>query len=121
MFWKDRETITEQSNIIYWFKFGKTECHDEYIGKSSRTFEEWYKEHLKAQSPIFEHQNITGHTTTVENLKMISREGQNIARAIKEAIYIRVNNPILNRNIGKYNLPHILDRVPFAITELKTK
>ena len=24
-----------------------------------------------------------------------------MARAIKEAIYIRVNNPILNKNIGK--------------------
>ena len=25
----------------------------------------------------------------------------------QEAIYIRVNNPTLNRNVGKYNLPHI--------------
>ena len=41
-------------------------------------------------------------------------------RAIKEAIYIRVNNPILNRNIGKYNLPHIWDKVLFFISELKT-
>ena len=34
-------------------------------------------------------------------------------RAIKEAIYIRVNNPSLNRNIGKYHLPHIWDEVLF--------
>ena len=26
-------------------------------------------------------------------------------------IKIMVNNPTLNRNIGKFNLPHILDRV----------
>ena len=37
---KDKEAITKQSNIIYWFKCGKTECDDEYIGESSRTFEE---------------------------------------------------------------------------------
>ena len=30
---------------------------------------------------------------------------------IKESIFIRVNNPTLNRNIGQFNLPHIWDRV----------
>ena len=120
MFPKDREAITKQSNIIYCFKCGRTECDDEYIGESVRTFEERYKEHLKAPLPIFEHQNVTGHTTTVENFKIISREGQNMARTLKEAIYIRVNNPILSRNIGKYNVPHIWNKVPFSIPELKT-
>ena len=37
--------------------------------------------------------------------------GHNLARNIKDSIYIRVNNPTLNNNIGKYNLPHIWDRV----------
>ena len=59
------------------------------------------QKHLKTPSPIFEHQNITGNTITVENFKIIGRDVQNMARAIKEAIYIRVNNPTLNRNIGK--------------------
>ena len=52
MFPKDRGAITKQSNIIYWFKCGRTECDDEYIGESARTFEQRYKEHLKAPSPI---------------------------------------------------------------------
>ena len=34
-----------------------------------------------------------------------------LARNIKESIYIRVNNPTLNNNIGKFNLTHIQDRV----------
>ena len=49
----------------------------------------------------------------------LGREGNNMARAIKEAIYIRVNNPSLNRNMGKYNLPHIWDRVLYSLPELK--
>ena len=106
---------------MYWFKCGRTECYDEYIGESARTFEERYKEHLKAPSPIFEHQNITGHTTSVESFKIISREDQNMTRAIKEAIYIRVSNPTLNVDIGKDNLPHIRDKVLFSISELKSK
>ena len=73
------------------------------------------------ESPISENQNTTGHATTVKNFKIIGRMGQNMVRAIKEAIYIRVNNPTLNRNIGKYNLPHIWDKVLFSISELKTK
>ena len=83
MFPKDKEAKTKQSNIIYWFKFGRTECNEEYIGESARTFEERYKEHLKAPSTIFEHANITGHKTTLENFKSIAREGQNMAMAIK--------------------------------------
>ena len=34
-----------------------------------------------------------------------------LARNIKESIYIRVNNPTLNNHIGKFNLSHIWDRV----------
>ena len=121
MFPKDKESITKHSNIIYWYKYGRTECDDEYTGESARTFEERYRDYLKAQSPIFEHNNVTGHTKSVENFKIIGREGHGMARTIKEAIYIRVNNPTLNRNIGKHNMPHIWDKVLFSILELKTK
>ena len=55
-----------------------------YIGESSRTFEERYKEHLKARLPIFEHQRNTGHTTSVENFRIIVRERLIIARASKK-------------------------------------
>ena len=44
-----------------------------------------------------------------------------MARAIKEAVYIRVNNPTLIENTEKYNLPHIWDQVLHSIPELKTK
>ena len=119
MFSKDKDEMRKQSNIIYWYRCGRTECDDEYIGESARTFEERFKEHLKAPSPIYEHDNTTGHKTSVENFKIIGREGHGISRTIQEAIYIRVNNPTLNRNVGKYNLPHIWDKVLFTTPELK--
>ena len=49
---------------------------------------ERFKEHLKAPSPIYEHDNTTGHKTSVENFKIIGREGHGISRTIKEAICI---------------------------------
>ena len=71
--------------------------------------------------PIYDHQNIIGHNITIENFSIVGREDQNLIRAIKEAIYIRVNNPSLNRNIGKYHLPHMWDEVLNNIPELKLK
>ena len=118
---KDKDHITKKSGIIYRFKCNRVDCDDEYIGESSRTFGERYKEHLKTPSPIYDHYNITGHETSIENFSIVGREDQNLIRAIKEAIYIRVNNPSLNRNIGKYHLPHIWDEVLLNNSELKLK
>ena len=79
---------------------------------------ERFREHLKTPSPIFNHQNTSCHRTSIDNFKIIGREENNVARTIQEAMFIRVNNPTLNKNIGKYNLPHIWDRILFTIPEL---
>ena len=118
---KDKEHITKKSGIIYRYKCDRLECNEEYIGESARTFGERFRDHLKAPSPIYDHYNITGHTTKLENFNIVGREGQNLIRLIKEPIYIRVNNPSLNRKIGKYYLPHIWDEVLLNNTELKLK
>ena len=118
---KDKDHISKNSGIIYRFKCNRVECDDEYIGESSRTFGERFKECFKAPPPIYDHYNITGHETSIENFSIVGREDQNLIRAIKEAIYIRVNNPSLNRNIGKYYLPHIWDEVLLNNSELKLK
>ena len=74
---------------------GDLTCDDEYIGETSRTFGERYKEHVKAHSAIHHHSSQTGHPTNHNNFQIIGREGHNLARNIKESIYIRVNNPHL--------------------------
>ena len=118
---KDIDPMMKKSGVIYSYKCGRVECDEEYIGDSSRTFGERFREHQKAPSPIFDHFNTTGHSISVENFNIVGREDQNLKRAIKEALYIRVNHPSLNRNVGKYHLPHIWDEVLFNIPELKLK
>ena len=108
---KDKDPMVNQSGAIYRYQCGDLGCDDEYIGETSRTFGERYKEHLKAPSAIHHHSIQTGHPTNQNNFQIVGREGHNLARNIKEAIYIRVNNPSLNNNIGKFNLSHIWDRV----------
>ena len=41
----------------------------------------------------------------------VGGEVHNMTRTIKETMYIRVNDPFLNRNIGKFQLPHITDEL----------
>ena len=108
---KDKDPIVNQCGAICWYQCGDLSCDEEYIGETSRTFGERYKEHLKAPSAIHHHSSQTGHPTSHNNFQIIGRQGHNLARNIKESIYIRVNNCTLNNNIGKFNLSHIWDRV----------
>ena len=76
---------------------------------------------MRAPCPILDHHNITGHEVSLDNFSMVGREDQNIARTIREAILITLNDPSLNRNIGKFQLPHIWDEVLVKSPELKLK
>ena len=78
-------------------------------------------EHLKAPSPIYDHSNTTGQNVNINNFSIVGREEQNLSRLIKESMFIRVNNPSLNKNIGKYHLPHVWDEVLINNIELKLK
>ena len=113
--------MANKSGAIYWFQCGELTCNDEHIGETSRTFGERFKEHLREPSPIHHHSFSTGHPTIQHNFQINRREGHGIARTIKESIYIRVNIPTLNRNIGKFNLHHIWDRVLLNIPGLKIR
>ena len=70
---------------------------------------------------IYDHSIRSGHEVNIDNFSIVGREDQNLTRTIKEALYIRVNNPSLNKNIGKYHLPHIWDEVLCNSPELKLK
>ena len=116
---KDQYPKEKKSRAIYYYQCAETDCDEEYIGETSRTLGERYKEHLKEPSPIQVHSNQTGHQTTTDNFSIIGREGKGLARSIKESIFIRGNNPSLNRSIGKFNLHRIWDRVLLNTPRLK--
>ena len=117
--WLPRTKIPSSRKVIYQYKCDRMECDEEYIGESSRTFGERFKEHQKAPSQMYNHWNTTGHTTTIENFNVVGREDRNLIGTMNEALYIRVNNPSLNKNIGKYHLPHIWDDTLFNTSEFK--
>ena len=67
----DKDKMTNKNSVIYSYTCGMIDCDEEYIGESVRTFGERYKEHLKAPSPIFIHENNSGHETTMDNFKIM--------------------------------------------------
>ena len=116
---KDQDRKEKKSGIIYSYQCTNIACNEEYIGETSRTLGERCKEHLKQPSPIHVHIQQTGHTIEDNSFNIIGKEDRRQGRTTKESIYIRVNNPNLNQNIGKYNLSHIWDRVLFNTPGLK--
>ena len=104
---KDQDPKNMKSGVIYSYQCNHLACDEEYIGETERTLEGKKKEHLKQPSPIQVHMQQTGHSITENSFNIIGREDWVEARTIKESIFIRVNNPTLTQNIGKYNLSHI--------------
>ena len=81
------------------------------------TLGERYRQHLKEPSPIHVH-SLQVDTMPHQTIsRSYGREDQHLPRTIK--IYIKVDNPTLNRNIGKFNLNDILDRVLLHTPGLK--
>ena len=116
---KDQDPKEKKSGVIYSFQCNHITCDEEYIGETARTPGKRCKEHLKQPFPIHMHIQQTGHIITEDSFNIIGREDQGQARTIKESIFIRLNSPTLNQNIGKYNLSHIWDRVLFNTPGLK--
>ena len=110
---RKNDNITQKSGVIYRYKCDKLEYDKEYIGDCTRTFFflEKLKKHFRALSPIYDHANITSHHTSVDIFSIVSSESHNLTSTIKEAMYIRVNDPSLNRKIRKYQLSHIWDKI----------
>ena len=103
--------MASKSGAIYCFQCSDHSCDDEYIRETSRTFGERYKEHLKDPHSFINTVTIQATPTSHNSFQIIGREGHSLARNIKESIFLQVNSPTLNRNISKFNLPHIWERV----------
>ena len=48
---------------------------------------------MRAPSPIIDHHTTTGHEVSLDNFSIVGREDNSNARNIKEAIFIKVNDP----------------------------
>ena len=108
---KDKDPKTNQTGIIYHYQCPHINCTSTYIGESGRTLGDRIKEHFKALSPIHQHSSTTGHPMDPNQFTIVHKEVNSQPRTIKEAMFIHGQDPPLNRNLGKYQLPHIWDHL----------
>ena len=108
---KDKDPKTNQTGIIYKYQCPHIHCTSSYIGESGRSLGERVKEHFKAPSPIHHHSTTTGHPMDPNQFNIVHKEVNSQSRTIKEAMFICMQDPPLNRNLGKYQLPHIWDHL----------
>ena len=119
---KDKDPKLHKCRVIYHFNCPHINCPaTTYIGESGRALGESIKECLKAPSPIHQHSSSTGHPLSPECFNSTHWETQGSSRNTKEAIFICVNGPSLNRNIGKYQLPHVWDNILQDTSVLQVK
>ena len=107
---KDKDPKLTKNGIIYRYKCPSINCPEQYIGESGRSPGQRCKEHLKGPSPIHLHTSTTGHPVNPECFTIVDREAQGLTKN-KEAMYIKISDPSLNRNLGKFQLLQVWDQV----------
>ena len=77
-----------------------------YVGETKRQRGKRFKEHTNLTIPtsVDDHCNATGHSVSLDNTKVLTREPQWTKRKVKEAIYIKESAPSINCEQG-YQLP----------------
>ena len=118
---KDKDPKNNLTGIIYYYQCPQINCPNAYIGESGRSLGERVMEHFKAPSPIHLHSTTTGHPMDPEQFNIVHKEVYSHSRTIKEAMLIYVQDPTLNRNLGKYQLSHIWDHLLLVSPTLQHK
>ncbi|WAR09544.1 hypothetical protein MAR_034620 [Mya arenaria] len=119
---KDKQETTEKAEVIY--KIPCKNCDKVYVGESGRKFGIRLNEHKKdcetnsnkaftratrkqsestiEKSAITDHQNINNHEIDWEGARVIERESDWGVRKTKEAICIKTEVAVMNRDEGAF-------------------
>ena len=107
---KDKIPTQLHQDVVYQWTCPTENCSSTYIGESSRCLESRVKEHsTSSTSTIFQHSTTCNHPKAdISQFKILDQDRKQVSR---EAIHIRRNNPALNCNIGKMNIPKIFNQI----------
>ena len=91
-------------------------CQESYIGETERSLRTRFLEHKRpssVSSEVSQHIHIESpdHKVDLEQTLVLDREPRYFERGVKEAIYIKANQPSLNRDGGRYKLPSVYDTI----------
>ena len=88
-----------------------------YIGETKQPIHKRMAQHRRASSSgndsaVHLHLKDKGHSFEDHNVRVLAREDRWFERGVKEAIYVKLEKPSLNRGGGlRFNLPSIYNSV----------
>ena len=95
---KDRTSKLDKCGVIY----ECDSCPSHYVGETERSLRKRAKEHHRDSSPVGHHMKIKGHSFEEGNIKVLDKESDWFKRGVKEAAYISITKPQLNRDRGRH-------------------
>ena len=110
---KDKIPTQLYQDVVYQLICSTENCSSTYIGESSRWLESRVKENsTSSTSAIFQHSTTCNHPKAdILQFKILEQDRNMFPREAREAIHIRRNNPALNHNIGKMNIPKNFNQI----------
>jgi hypothetical protein len=128
---KDKQDKLEKCEVVY--KIPCKSCKSVYVGETGRKLGTRVKEHMKDveqnsggsftraarkesltqinKSAITDHVKQNNHQIDWEGVSVLDREGDWRTRTIKEAIKIRGQKQVMNRDEGAFQLSHVYDPI----------
>ena len=84
---KDQDPKEKKSGVIYSYQCGTINCGEEYVGETSITLGECYREHLKEPSPIYAHSLHTSYQLSPRPIQH-NRDGGPGPIQVNQGVYL---------------------------------
>ena len=108
---KDKTPKDKQNNIVYGFRCQDNGCEETYIGETKQTLGKRMYQHRRAStsgcgdSAVYSHLNSANHSFDNKDVIILDRESRWFERGVKEALYVKCEQPSLNKGGGlRHNL-----------------
>ncbi|KAJ0057566.1 hypothetical protein NL108_009329 [Boleophthalmus pectinirostris] len=101
---KEKTPSHKQSNVLYSIQCSE-DCSERYIGETKQLLHKRMYQHRGEsssgpQSAVYLHLKAMGHSFEDSEVQILAREKNLFERGVKEAIFVKKENPSLNRNGG---------------------
>ena len=107
---KDKVEKSNRSGVVYHVKCPC--CNSNYVGETERNIRKRMKEHHRSSSPVGHHMEFHKHSFSDDtDVSILHQETGWFRRGVAEAIHIQQQNPDLNRDRGRHNLPPIYQEI----------
>ena len=100
---KDKTPKDKQNNIVYGFRCQDNGCEETCIGETKQTLGKHMYQHRRAStsgcgdSAVYSHLNSANHSFDNKDVIILDRESRWFERGVKEALYVKCEQPSLNK------------------------